>query len=100
MVLNSVTPDRSILSLCTAFQGDSQAIEAAYVEIQSNFRKHAAAPESDVPRLVAEGREAAEFLRASVVQGQLNDRGNYGAFLLSVYVVYAIQSTKSGTCAL
>lgn len=52
---------------------------AACVEIRSHFRKNAEASESDVPNLVAEGREAAAFLRSAVVQGHLNERGNYGA---------------------
>jgi hypothetical protein len=70
-----------IVLLHAAFQGDKQAQAAALVEIRSHFRKNADASDSDVPRLVAEGREAAEFLHSAVVQGQLNERGNYGASL-------------------
>jgi hypothetical protein len=77
------------IPLCAAFQGDKQAQAAAWVEIRTNFRKNADASDSDVPRLVADGREAAEFLQSAVVQGQLNERGNYGASLRQGYVTQA-----------
>jgi hypothetical protein len=35
-------------------------------------------------RLLAEGVEAADFLKTSVVQAKLNERGNYGAPLSSL----------------
>lgn len=63
-----------------AFKGDSQATQAALVEIRKHFRDNATASESAIPKLVADGHEALSFLRDAVLQGQLNERGNYGAY--------------------
>lgn len=61
-----------------AFNGDTAALQAAYTEIRTHFRNNSSASDADVPRLVSEGQEAMDFLRTAVVQGQLNERGNYG----------------------
>lgn len=60
------------------FSGDDAALKAAFQEIRSNFRMHDTVTDpTKIDVLLAEGREAATFLQTFVVQGRLNDRGNY-----------------------
>lgn len=63
-----------------AFRGDTAALAASFAEARSHFQKHADVTDpSDISALCAEGRDAAQFLLSSVVQGKLNERGNFGA---------------------
>ena len=68
----------------TAFQGDAEVLQAACVEVRSHFRNHADAVEPDLSARIDEGHQAVTLLRESVVQGKMNERGNYGAHLLDV----------------
>ena len=67
---------------CAAFRGDRPALHAARTEIRSHFEQSRDVSNADDIRvLCAEGRDAAQFLQQSVVQGKLNERGNYGVLL-------------------
>ena len=64
-------------------KGDTPALAAAHKEIRSHFYQSAnVTDEADISTLCAQGKDAANFLRTAVVQGQLNERGNFGAALL------------------
>jgi len=64
--------------MVAAFRGDHPALNAAFVEIRGQFQSHSNASDSQVPQLVAEGKEAAAFLKEAVVQAKLNERGAFG----------------------
>lgn len=71
-------PTRNVLR--AAFKHDEPALAAAFTEIRSNFAQHAAVrDEQEVAALCAAGHDALDFLRTSVVQAKLNERGNFGA---------------------
>ena len=67
----------SLSPLLAAFRGDAHALAAARSEIRSHYLAAADASPSDIPSKVADSDEAASFLGAHVVQGVLNERGNY-----------------------
>ncbi len=87
MAPHSCSPARSPLnllpplSLHPAFRGDAHALAAARAEIRSHYLASSSAPPSDIPARVADSDEAAGFLAAHVVQGVLNERGNYAVSL-------------------
>ena len=49
---------------------------------------------TELEKLLAEGNEAADFIRTYVVQAKLNERGNYGKALL-----VTDRLVKDGRCA-
>ena len=69
------------LSLSPAFRGDAHALAAARTEIRSHYLAAASTAPAEVAARVADSDEAASFLTAHVVQGVLNDRGNYAVTL-------------------
>lgn len=72
------TPTLAPHPLLSAFKGDAHALTASRVELRSKFAEGAAVTDaSEIARLVADAREAADFLRTYVVQAALNERGNY-----------------------
>ena len=76
--------------LHAAFKQDEPALAAAFEEIRSNFAQHKdVTDKAEVDALCAAGHDALDFLRTSVVQAKLNERGNYGA---SARVCAAAQS--------
>ena len=74
------------LSLSPAFRGDALALAAARTEIRSHYLAAASTPPAEVAARVADSDEAASFLTAHVVQGVLNDRGNYAVILEAHHV--------------
>lgn len=64
------------------FKGDTPALAGAMQEIRTHWGKNAGVTDPQQLKVMfGEGREAATFLQTSVVQGMLNERGNYGALL-------------------
>ena len=60
------------------FRGDAQALRTCRAEARKQYLAHAGERDgARVARLVADAHDAAQFLRDSVVQAQLNDQGNY-----------------------
>ena len=52
-----------------AFRGDTRALVASQVEIRSRFEAHRDAKDpAEIERLLADGLDAADFLRTFVVQ--------------------------------
>eukprot|EP00892_Ulva_mutabilis_P012859 jgi/Ulvmu1/9946/UM058_0029.1 len=61
----------------STFRGDHPALNAAFLEIRGQFMSKSDATDEQIPQLVAEGKEAAAFLKEAVVQAKLNDRGAF-----------------------
>mmetsp|Transcript_22647 Transcript_22647/g.57975 ORF Transcript_22647/g.57975 Transcript_22647/m.57975 type:complete len:103 (-) Transcript_22647:120-428(-) len=62
----------------TAFKGDAVMTQAATQEIRTKFEQSRhETDEGAVRKLLDDGREASEFIQSFVVQGKLNERGNY-----------------------
>jgi complex III assembly factor LYRM7 len=60
------------------FKGDSLALRKCRAEARAQFRANAGERDSGrIARMVADALDAAQFLRESVVQAQLNAQGNY-----------------------
>jgi complex III assembly factor LYRM7 len=60
------------------FKGDLQALRTCRAEARKQYRAHASERDgARIERLVADAQDAAQFLRESVVQAQLNEQGNY-----------------------
>lgn len=69
-----------LLTIRTVFGADRAAVVHCTNEARKAVRSNAA--ESDpakIAQLVKDMSEAAEFLRTSIAQAQLNDSGRYGA---------------------
>lgn len=77
--LQPITVYRQLLrSAATAFKGDAAMLAAARQEIRGQFEasRQVADPQQQ-QQMLAEGLEAAEFIRTQIVQAAVNDRGNY-----------------------
>ena len=59
------------------FAGDRSARAQARAETRMRFVEHSGASPEDVPALVRDAHDAADFLRENVAQAVLNERGNY-----------------------
>ena len=60
------------------FKGDQQALQRCRAEARKQFRANAGERDSArIARMVEDALDAANFLRESVVQAQLNAQGNY-----------------------
>jgi complex III assembly factor LYRM7 len=65
-------------AVAETFRGDAQALRTCRAEARKQFRAHASERDgARIARLVEDARDAAHFLRESVVQAQLNAQGNY-----------------------
>ncbi|KAL2651895.1 hypothetical protein R1flu_020023 [Riccia fluitans] len=61
-----------------AFAGDEPALAASAVQIRQEFEANRhVTDEKTLSELLAQGREAVDFISLNVVQAKLNDRGNY-----------------------
>ncbi|KAI7839687.1 hypothetical protein COHA_006495 [Chlorella ohadii] len=61
-----------------AFKGDTFMLAAAQREIRSKFEEaRGVANTEQQQQMLAEGSEAADFIRTSIVQAAMNDRGAY-----------------------
>ncbi|KAK3251175.1 hypothetical protein CYMTET_39480 [Cymbomonas tetramitiformis] len=66
----------------TLFNGDTDNLRASLTEIRSHFENaRFEQDESAIAKMVKDGQDAAQFMRNNVVQGKLNERGNYGQVL-------------------
>lgn len=64
------------------FRGDELALCEARAKLRSEFKANAAETDAAVlDRLHADCKDLEDFLRQNVVQGKLNDRGNYEVVL-------------------
>lgn len=62
-----------------AFAGDKQALKLSAAQIRQEFEANRhVTDEATLSELLAQGREAVDFIALNVVQAKLNDRGNYG----------------------
>jgi complex III assembly factor LYRM7 len=60
------------------FKGDARALATCRAEARKQFRANAGERDAArVAKMVADALDAAQFLRDSVVQAALNDKGNY-----------------------
>ena len=59
------------------FAQDLNTLQAARVETRAQFLRNADAPAEQVPALVQDAWDAADFLRENVAQTERNDRGNF-----------------------
>lgn len=81
---SSLTPSLATIASPShppAFRGDAHALAASRAEIRSHYLAAASVPPAEVAAKVADSDEAASFLAAHVVQGVLNERGNYAVTL-------------------
>ncbi|KAG6547022.1 hypothetical protein Mapa_011639 [Marchantia paleacea] len=61
-----------------AFAGDKQALKLSAAQIRQEFEANRhVTDEAMLSELLAQGREAVDFIALNVVQAKLNDRGNY-----------------------
>ena len=65
----------------TVFAGDVEGLKMAQGAAREEFRKNAGAPADEIDRLVAEARDAREFLLNNVVQAAPTEHG-YAATVL------------------
>lgn len=60
------------------FGGDVEALALAKTQTRAEFMRHSAEQDAaTVGRLLDDAMETAQFMRTSIVQGRLNDKGNY-----------------------
>lgn len=65
-------------SVAAAFKNDGMMLSAAQQEIRSKFETSRGVSDAQqVQEMLAEGNEAAEFIRSSIVQATMNERGAY-----------------------
>ena len=66
------------------FHGDEKALQASAIEIRSHFDQHKdIANEEEIRKRIKEGKEAEMFLTTNVLQGKMNERGNFETKLKS-----------------
>lgn len=66
------------------FHGDEKALQASALEIRSHFDQHKdIANEEEIRKRIKEGKEAEMFLTTNVLQGKMNERGNFETKLKS-----------------
>jgi len=66
------------------FSGDKKALDASAIEIRSHFDQHKdIANEEEIRKRIKEGKEAEMFLTTNVLQGKMNERGNFETKLKS-----------------
>ncbi|KAI1280870.1 Complex III assembly factor LYRM7 [Halotydeus destructor] len=59
------------------FKGDEEALQTLKDKIRVEFENNKDVKSGEVEQLLKSGWEAENFLRTSVVQAKLNERGNY-----------------------
>ena len=66
------------------FAGDEKALDASLVEIRSHFDSNKnATDEKEIQKRIRDGEEARDFLTMNVLQGKMNERGNFETTLKS-----------------
>ena len=66
------------------FAGDEKALDASLVEIRSHFDSNKnATDEKEIQKRIRDGEEARDFLTMNVLQGKMNERGNFETSLKS-----------------
>ncbi|KAL8407363.1 hypothetical protein RB594_006265 [Gaeumannomyces avenae] len=60
-----------------AFKGDARVLTAARQQIATQFRQNTSLPPANRESAVQMAEEVAQFLRANIVQGQLQNDGLY-----------------------
>ena len=66
------------------FAGDKKALDASLVEIRSHFYSNKnATDEKEIQKRIRDGEEARDFLMMNVLQGKMNERGNFETSLKS-----------------
>lgn len=66
------------------FHGDEKALQASAIEIRSHFDQHKDITDAeDIRKRIKEGKEAEMFLTTNVLQGKMNERGNFETKLKS-----------------
>lgn len=82
MALNGKSAYRALLRASRiAFAGDKEAIKQAREQLRENFFANRALTGSALDKAIKEAMDAAEFLEQNIVQGQLNETGNYAVEL-------------------
>lgn len=67
------------------FKGDSFAISQAKITLRQEFLKHKHVTDThELQELLRGIDEVDEMLKFNIVQGKLNERGNYGVFLFDI----------------
>uniref|UniRef100_A0A061RCN5 Complex 1 LYR protein domain-containing protein n=1 Tax=Tetraselmis sp. GSL018 TaxID=582737 RepID=A0A061RCN5_9CHLO len=62
----------------STFRDDIIALNSAREEMRQHFEKNRDETDpSKISKLLAEGEDAREFLKTSIVQARLNEQGNY-----------------------
>ena len=69
----------NLLRTCrSTFKGDAFMLQQSVAEIKSHFRKNAHLTDPDaIQHALKDGQEAADFIKTYIIQGVLNERGNY-----------------------
>ena len=66
------------------FAGDKKALDASLIEIRSHFYSNKnATDEKEIQKRIRDGEEARDFLTMNVLQGKMNERGNFETSLKS-----------------
>ena len=66
------------------FSGDKKALDASAIEIRSHFDANRnVTDEEEIKKRIRDGREAQMFLTTNVLQGKMNERGNFDTQLKS-----------------
>ena len=82
MTSNAINGYRRLLrSTRNVFKNDSYALQQARLQLKSEFIKNKNITNNNELVLLLQGiDEVDEMLRFNIVQGKLNDRGNYGMY--------------------
>ena len=82
MTSNAINGYRRLLrSTRNVFKNDSYALKQARLQLKSEFIKNKNITNNNELVLLLQGiDEVDEMLRFNIVQGKLNDRGNYGMY--------------------
>ena len=66
------------------FHGDEKALQASAIEIRSHFDQNKDITDAEeIRKRIKDGREAEMFLTTNVLQGKMNERGNFETKLKS-----------------
>mmetsp|Transcript_39400 Transcript_39400/g.47798 ORF Transcript_39400/g.47798 Transcript_39400/m.47798 type:complete len:107 (-) Transcript_39400:196-516(-) len=92
---------RGLMRVCRkTFAGDQATYSAALLELRNKYREslYETDPQAIEARL-AEGREVIEFMGGHVVQGALNDQGNYAIKLEKHHGDMVMSMEEDGECS-
>ncbi|KAG5514221.1 hypothetical protein RHGRI_035579 [Rhododendron griersonianum] len=69
------------------FAGDHLMLRESAAEVRKKFEENRhVSSETEIQRLLAEAREASDFISTTIVQAKLNPSGGYGSWISSCFL--------------